>query len=200
VIGGEDRGQEDREQTGDAEQDAVEQHAVLLFRLIGIRVPQVETRHLGRAQLGSEGDGLPRLEVEPEHVGAIALERLGAKAERGRHGRDARRVELRPKHARISERVARRDQPADDRLRGRIRQREHEPAGIGAGRRRLHRHAADIAVGPRCRLELKLVASALVELALGGDIDLLLVGRDLDRLDGMGEARRQEQKRHESGA
>ena len=116
VIGGKDRRQEDREQTGDAEQHAVEQHAVLLFRLIGVRVPEVETRDLRRAQLGGEGDGLPRLEVQAEHVGAIALERLGAEAERRRHRGDAGSVELGPEHARIGERVTRRDQPAHDRL------------------------------------------------------------------------------------
>ena len=89
VIGGEDRGEEDGEQAGDAEQHAVEQHAVLLLRLIGVGVPQIEPRHLRRAHLGGEGDGLARLEIQPVHVGAVALQRLGAEAERGRDRGDA---------------------------------------------------------------------------------------------------------------
>ena len=64
------------------------------------------------------------------------------------------------------------------RLGRRIGQREDEPAGVGAGRRRLHRHAADIAVGAGRRLDLQPVAAALVQLALGGDVDLLLIGLD----------------------
>ena len=39
VIGGEDGGEKNGEQAGDAEQHAVEQHAVLLLGLIGVRVP-----------------------------------------------------------------------------------------------------------------------------------------------------------------
>ncbi len=198
VIGGEDRGQEDGEQPGDAEQHAVEQHAVLLLRLIGVRVPQIEARHLRRAHLGGEGDGLPRLEVQPVHVGAVALQRLGAEAERRRHRGDAGSVELGPEHARIGQRVARRDQPAHDRLGGRVGQGEDEPARIGAGVQGLHRHAADIAVGAGRGLDLELVAAALIELALGGDVDLLLVGRDRDRLHRAGEPRRQEDERDES--
>ena len=50
VVGGEDRGQEDGEQAGDAEQHAVEQHAILLLRLVGVGVPEIEPRHLLRAQ------------------------------------------------------------------------------------------------------------------------------------------------------
>ena len=114
VIGGKDRGQKDRQQAGDAEQHAVEQHAVLLFRLVGVRVPEVETGDLGRAQLGGEGYGLARLEAQTEHVGAIALERLGTKAERWRHRGDAGSIEFGPEHTRIGERVTRRDQPAHD--------------------------------------------------------------------------------------
>ena len=46
VIGGEDGGQEDGEQAGDAEQHALEQHAVLLLGLVDVRVPQHEMRNL----------------------------------------------------------------------------------------------------------------------------------------------------------
>ena len=81
VVGGEDRRQEDGEQPGDAEQHAVEQHAVLLLRLIDLRIPQHQPRHLARAQLGGEGDGLPRLEAQAEHVRAVALHALRPEAQ-----------------------------------------------------------------------------------------------------------------------
>ena len=192
MVGGEDGGEENGEQPRDAEQHAVEQHAVLLLRLIGVRVPQIERRHLLRAELGGEGDGLPGLEAQAEHVGAIALERLGAEPERGGDGGDARGVEDRPEHARIGQRVARRDQPAHDPLRGRIGKSEDEPGGIGAGRRGRDRHAADIAVGTRRRLDLEPVAAPLIELALGGDVDLVLIGLDGDGFDGARKRRRKE--------
>ena len=41
-------------------------------------------------------------------------------------------VELRPEHARIRQRITRRDQPANDALGGWVGEREDEPAGIGA--------------------------------------------------------------------
>ncbi len=144
-----------------------------------------------RAQLGGESDGLPRFEIEPVHVGAVALQRLRAEAERGGDGGDAAGVELGPKHAAIGQRVTRRDEPPDDAFGSRIGQREDEPAGIGARRRGRHRHAADIAVGPRRRLDLQPVAAALVQLALGGNVDFFLIGLDRNRLDGVSEPHRQ---------
>ncbi len=54
----------------------------------------MEPRHLRRAKLGGEGDGLARLQIQPEHIGAIALQGLGTEAERGRDGGDAGGVEL----------------------------------------------------------------------------------------------------------
>ena len=198
MIGSEDRGEEDGEQTGDAEQHAVEQHAVLLLRLIGIRLPQRDPRHGVGGELDGIGHGLAGLKAQPERVGAVALERLGTEAERGRDGGDAGGIELGAQHTGISERVARRHQPAHDALVGGVRQGEDEPAGIGAGRRGLHRHAADIAVRPRRGLDLEPVAAALVELALGRDVDLGLGGVDLDRLDGMGKPRHQRNQHEEN--
>ena len=185
VIGGEDRGQENGEEPGDAEQHAVEQHAVLLLRLVDFGIPQHEARHLPRGHLRGEGHGLPRLEAQAEHVGAVALHALWPEAERRRDGGDAAGVELGRGDARIGERVAWRDEPARDALVGRIGEREDEPAGIGAGGRRLHRHAADIAVAAGCGLELKAVAAALIELAERRDVDLLLLRLDDDGVDGV---------------
>src|SRR5581483_12516867 len=44
VVGCKNCGQENRQQPGDAEEHAVEQHAVLLLGLIGVGVPQMQTR------------------------------------------------------------------------------------------------------------------------------------------------------------
>ena len=86
MVRGENRCEEDGKQAGDAEQHAIEQHAVLLLGLVDIRVPQREPRNSRRAHFGGEGYGLAGLEIEPEHVGTVALQRFGAEAERGRDG------------------------------------------------------------------------------------------------------------------
>jgi hypothetical protein len=118
-------------------------------------------------------------------MSARSFHALGPEAERRRDGGDASGVELGRGDARIGERIARRDEPAGDAFVGGIGEGEDEPAGIGAGGRRLYRHAADIAVASRCGLELKAIAATLIELAERGDVDLLLLGLDDDGVDGV---------------
>ena len=127
VIGGKHRGEEDGEQAGNAQHDAVEQLAVPALLLVLDRLPQVEARVAVGGQLGDEGDGLAGLERQSKHVGAIVLDALGHIADGGGDGIDAPRVEIGPHHARADRAVAIRHQPALHGLIGGIGEREHEP-------------------------------------------------------------------------
>ena len=83
VVGGKDRGQEDGEQSGDPKQHAVEQRAVLLLGLIDFGVPKHQPGHLPRAHLGSEGDGLPRIEIRRNISARSLFMRSGLKPNDG---------------------------------------------------------------------------------------------------------------------
>ena len=127
VVGGEHGGQEDRQQAGDAQHDAVEQLPVAALLLVLQRVPKVDAREAVRRQLGDVGDGLAGLQRDAEHVGAVALDALGHVADRMRDLLDAPRVEVGPHHAGAGHVVAVDREPALDRLVGGVAQREREP-------------------------------------------------------------------------
>ena len=194
VIGGKHRGQEDGEQAGDAEHDAVEKLAVPALLLVLDGLPQVEAREALGGELGDEGDGLAGLERQAEDVGTVVLDALGHKADGGGDGIDAPRVEIGPHHARADRAVAVRHQPALDGLVGGVGESEHEPGGIGAGRCRPHRHAPAHAVGAGSRLDLQGVAARFIGLAERGDLDAVGIVVDLDGLEREGGGRVREQQ------
>ena len=171
VIGGKHRGQEDGEQAGDAQHDAVEELAVPALLLVLDGLPQEEARVALGGELGDEGDGLAGLERQAEHVGAVVLDALGHKADGGGDGIDAPRVEIGPHHARADRAVAIGHQPALDRLVGGVGESEHEPGGIGAGCCRPHGHATPHPVGAGSRLDLQSIAARFIGLALCGYLD-----------------------------
>ena len=197
VVGGEHGGQEDGEQAGDAEHDAVEELAVAALLLVLDGLPQVEAREALGGELGDEGDGLAGLQREAEHVGAVVLDALGHVADGGRHRVDAPRVEIGPHHAGADRVVAVGGEPALDGLVGGVGEREHEPGGVGAGRAGLHGHAPPDAVGAGRGLDLQGVAAPFVGLAERRDLDAVEVVVDLDRLEGERDRRMDEQRRHE---
>ena len=182
VVGGEDRRQEDGEQAGEAQHDAVEQQPVARIELVLERLPQIQAREAVGGELGDVGDGLPRLDGDAENVGAVALDALGDVADRRRHRLDALRVEIGPHGAGADDVVALGREPALDRLVGRVGQREHDPVGVGARRLGGDGDAARHAVGGRRRLDLQAVAARIVELAQRRHLDAVLIGLDDDRL------------------
>ena len=63
VVGGEDRREEDGEQAGEAQHDAVEQQPVARVELVFERLPQIDAREAVGGQLGDVGDRLPGLDA-----------------------------------------------------------------------------------------------------------------------------------------
>ena len=186
VVGGEHGGQEDGEQAGDAQHDAVEELAVPALLLVLDGLPQEQAGEAVGGELGHEGDGLPGLQREAEHVGAVVLHALGDVADGGRDGIDAARVEVGPHHARAHHAVAVGGEPALHGLVGGVGEREHEPCRVGAGGGCPHGHAAAHAVGARRGLDLQGIAASLVGLAQRGDLDAVEVVGDGDRLQCVG--------------
>ena len=76
----EDDGQEQRQQAGDADDDALVEREARHLVLVGVRLPQIELRQIGRAQLGDIGDGRAGVEREAEDVGVGAVLALRAES------------------------------------------------------------------------------------------------------------------------
>ena len=142
---------------------------------------KIDAREAVGGELDDVSDGLARLEVRRKMSARSLLTRSGRKPDRRRDALDAARIEIGPDDARAHGVVALGREPALHGLVGGVAQREDDPVGIGARRRRAHGHAAGGAVDAGRGLDLQVVAAALVGLADGGDVDAILVGRDLDR-------------------
>ena len=63
-------GEEQRQQAGDADDDALIERERIDLVLVGVGLPQIELRQIGRAQFGDEGDHGAGIERDAEHVGA----------------------------------------------------------------------------------------------------------------------------------
>ena len=81
-------GEEQRQQAGDADDDAVIQREGVDLVLVGVRLPQIDLRQLVGAQFGDEGDDGAGIERDAENVGGRVLLPHRAVA---RARRDARR-------------------------------------------------------------------------------------------------------------
>ena len=175
--------QEEREQARDADQDALVEREAGRLVLEGVRLPQIELRQRGGAQLGDIGHGRAGVERQAEHVGLVVVFPLGglplARGDRG----DARRAEVRPDDPRADEAKMGGDDEAGQLLVGIIGQREHDPRRLGAGLERAHLDASDDAVGARRGGDLNAVALSAVVLDGAGEIDRVGIGRHAHRLD-----------------
>ncbi len=200
VVRRENRREKHREQAGDAQEDALEQVQIAGALAVGRGRRQIQPRHRGRSQFHDEGDGGPRLNRDAVDVREVEiLIAFRAETEGRRDVADARRVEVRPDHARPDELIALRGEPARDRLVGGIAEREDDPTRVRSRRLGGDGHAARDAVRARRRLDAELVAALLVKLAQEGDVDLVLVWADDDgfergRAPGHAHGRREQHK------
>ncbi len=178
----EDDGQEQRQQAGDADQDALVERQARALVLVGVGLPQIELRQRRRAQLGDIGDGRAGIEGDAEHVGVELVLALGRAALAGGDGGDARRAEVGPDHARADEAEMRRDDEAGELLVGIVGQREDDPRRLRARLQRADLDAADDAVGAGRGRHLDAVALGAVMLDRVGQVDRVGVDRHAHRL------------------
>ncbi len=136
-------GQEQRQEAGDADDDAVVERDAVDLVLVGFRLPQIELVELVAAQLEHVGHHRAGIERDAEDVGGGAVLPVGPLAARRDVG-DPGAAEIGPEDARSHHAVMRHDDQSLELLVARIDQREHRPIGVALARP--HVHAADDAV------------------------------------------------------
>ena len=193
----EDDGEEQRQQARDADDDALVEREVGDLVAIGVRLPQVDLRQVGRAQFGDVGDGRARIERQAEHVGLRAVLALGREALARGDGGDARGAEVRPDDARARQHEMRRDDQPVELLVGVVGEREHDPRGLRAGLARGDFDAAHDAVDAGRGGDLQAVALARITVDGARQVDGAGVDRHADgfhRVGGRKGARQRENR------
>ena len=162
-------GQKQRQQAGNADDDALIERERIDLVLVGVRLPQIELRQIGRAQLGDEGDHRAGIERDAENIGVGVVLLLGRVARRRRYVDDARKSEIGPDQAGADHPVVRRHDEPVDLLVAVIGEREHRP--VPAGFARAHLDAADDAVGAGRGRNLDAIAVGVLEVDGVGEVD-----------------------------
>ena len=176
-------GEKEREQSGDADDDAMIERETVDLVLVGVGFPQIELRQPVGAQLGDEGDDGAGVERDAENVRRRTVLTFGAVARARRDGDDAREPEIRPEQAGTDHPVmGRHDQPIDL-LVARIGQRENRPSGTALAGGNLD--AAHDAVGAGCGRYLEAIAVGALPLDCLGEIDRRRVDLHIDGIDGV---------------
>ncbi len=174
-------GQEQGEKTSDADQNALVEGEAGRLVLEGVRLPEIELRQIGRAQLGDVGHGRSRIERQAEHVGLWVVLALGRLALARGDGRDARGAEIGPDHAGADQPKVRRHDEAGQLLVGVVREGEDDPRGLRAGFESADLDAPDDAVRSGSGRDLNPIALGAVALDRSGEIDRVGIGRNPDR-------------------
>ena len=174
-------GQEQRQQSGNADDDAVIERQRIDFVLEGIRLPQIKLRQIRAAQFGDERDHRSRIERDAKNVGGRIVQAFRRIAGRRRDVDDARETEIGPDQSGPDHPVMRsHDQPVDL-LIAIVGEREHRP--VGSGFASADFDAADNAVGAGRGRNLHAVAVGALKLDGIGEVDGGGVDTDIDGLD-----------------
>ena len=174
-------GEEQREQTGNADDDAVVERERVDLVLVGVRLPQIELRQPVGAKLDHVGDDRAGIERDAVDVGRRIGLAIGPVAGARRHVDDARQPEVGPEQAGADHAVVRHDDQPVDLLVAVVGEREHRP--VVAGLARAHLDAADDAVRAGRGRDLDAIAFGLRALDRVGEIDRGGVDAHVDRLD-----------------
>ncbi len=176
-------GQEQRQQPGDPDHDAVEQRDAVDLVLVGVGLPQIELRQLVGAQLHHVGHDAAGIERDAKDIRGRAVLPVGPVAAAG-DAHDAREAEVGPQQAGTHHAIMRHHDQALELLVAGIGEREHRPIGIALARP--HVHALHDAVGPRRSGDQEAIGIGAMALDRGGQIEGGGVLRHVDRLDRAG--------------
>ena len=177
-------GQEQCQQSGDADDDAVVERKAVDLVLVGVGLPQVELRQPVGAQLCDVGDDRAWIERDAVDVGGGAVLLLRPLARARRDGDDAGQAEVGQEQSGSDHAVMRHHDKSVDLLVAGIGESEHRPVGRTLTCRLLH--AAHDAVGAGGGRHRDGIAIGLDQFGDAGEVDCGHVGADVHRLDGMG--------------
>ncbi len=193
-------GQKQRQQSGNADDDALIERERIDLVLVGVGLPQIELRQIVGAQFGDEGNHCAGIKRDAENIRIGIVLPLGRIAGGRRDVDDARKAKIGPKQARADHPIMRRHDQPIDLLVAVIGEREDGP--VCARLAGAHLDAADDAVGAGRGRNLDAVAVATLELDGVGEVDGSGVGADVDGLDRMrsGEPREGCERDRQNGA
>ena len=191
----------ERQETGDADQNPFVEGEAGRLVLERVRLPQIKLRQVRRAQLRDVGHGRSGIEGQAKDVGVRVVLTLRRRALACGDGRDSRRTEIRPDEARADKaKMRRHDQPCQLLL-GIIGQREHDPGRLSARLEGADLDPADDAVGAGRGRHLDAIALRAVTLDHPGQIDRVRIRRNPDglhRVGGPAERRQRGEEDHDA--
>ena len=120
-------GQEQRQQAGNADDDALVERERIDLVLVGVGFPQIDLRQVVGAQFGDESDHGAGVERDAENIGVRIVLPVGRVARRRRDGNKARHAEIGPDQARSDHAVMRHDDEPVDLLFAVIGERKDRP-------------------------------------------------------------------------
>ncbi len=180
----EQNGEKQRQQAGDADDDALIKRKRVDLVLERVRLPQIELRQIRAAQLGHERDDRPGIKRHPEDVGRGVLYSLGRIARRRSDIGDARHAEIGPQQSGTDHAIVRSDDQAVDLLFAVVGEREHGP--VVSGLAPAHFDAADDSVGARRGGDLHAVGVGALYFDGIGEVDRGGIDTDIDGVNGAG--------------
>ena len=181
-----DDGQEQRQQAGNADDDALVERETRRTILVGVGIPEVELRQVGRAQFGDVGDGRARIERDAEDVGVRVVIGLRREALARRNRVDAYGAEIWPDDARSDQPKMWGDQQALDLLVSVVGEREHDPGRTRALLFGAHLDAANDAIRARSGRDLQAVALRGIGFDGARQVDRLGIERHAHGFDRVG--------------
>ena len=175
--------QEQRQQAGNADNDAAKQRVGIDGVLVGFRLPQIDLRQLRRGELGHERHHRPRIERHQEDVGVDARLPVERKTLARRDVGNAFGAEVRPEQPGSDQPEMRCDDQPVELLVAAVGEREHRPVAVRMVVIGLDLDAPDDAVGPGRGRYLEIFALVAVDLDGLRQVERDVVARNLDRLD-----------------
>ena len=201
-----DDGEEQRQQAGNADDDALVERETCRAILVGVRVPEVELRQVGRAQLGDIGDGRAGIQRDAEDVGVRIVVGLRREALARRDRIDAHATEIGPDDSRSHQPEMWGDQQALDLLVGIVGEREHDPGRARAFLLGAHFDTTDDAIRTWSGRDLQAVALGRIGFDGARQVDRLGIERHAHGFDRVGrqafegqnqDGQKQSEKTHE---
>ena len=201
-----DDGEKQRQQAGNADDDALVERETCRAILVGVGVPEIELRQVGRAQFRDIGDGRAGIERDAEDVGVRIVVGLRREALARGNRVDAHAAEIGPDDARSHQPEMRGDQQALDLLVGIVGEREHDPGRARAFLLGAHFDTTDDAIRTWSGRDLQAVALGRIGFDGARQVDRLGIERHAHGFDRVGrqafegqnqDGQKQSEKTHE---
>ena len=178
--------QENGEQTGYAQQNALEQGEVpgTFFKSPGL--PKKQSRKIAGAELSDKGHGGPGRQFHFEDIDTVIVHAFRQEADGGRDAGNVPGIQFRPEYAGTDQAVAIGCYPPFDTLIRGVAEGKNNPVWVCAVVQCVHFHAPGNAVSTGSGFHLQAVSPAFIEFAEMGDLYFFLIWNNFYGFEGVG--------------